>query len=338
MSTARPVPVPGPHNPVGATPALAPHSLRRTTSIDTLRTVGLFGPMQVDMRGRDVARGAGSEAVTVDAFAVGLEIAGKGEIRTVEVEAGEGEAALLVGANIRKGFRDTLGARLPAATARRSPLYSALEDLNGAFLVSAYAPLREGVPAMGRAEGAARAAAHEDICAGWARGEAVLELLREGENAVPMGPPAPPITEAPGQWHPMAPPPAGTVRRLRSIDVSTAGTSGAGVAVRAHFRDSYVGRDEEAVMHEYLVHARLDGAATAVEELVVEARVLPWAACPTAVASADRLRGTPLAEIPDRVRADLIGPSTCTHLNSTLRCLADAAALLAVAEREGSPP
>jgi len=55
--------------------------------------------------------------------------------------------------------------------------------------------------------------------------------------------------------------------------------------------------------------------------------VLPWQECPAAAASAQRLVGIDLAEVVARVRADFVGPSTCTHLNSTLRALADLQAL-----------
>jgi hypothetical protein len=34
-----------------------------------------------------------------------------------------------------------------------------------------------------------------------------------------------------------------------------------------------------------------------------------------------------LADLPSRIRRDLVGVTTCTHLNSTLRTLADARCL-----------
>jgi hypothetical protein len=37
--------------------------------------------------------------------------------------------------------------------------------------------------------------------------------------------------------------------------------------------------------------------------------------------------GVAVDDLPGRVRADLRGAGTCTHLNSSLRCLADVAAL-----------
>jgi hypothetical protein len=56
--------------------------------------------------------------------------------------------------------------------------------------------------------------------------------------------------------------------------------------------------------------------------------VLPFRAGPGAVHSAAQRVGASRDDIADRVRADLRGRSTCTHLNSTLRCLADVGPLL----------
>jgi hypothetical protein len=54
--------------------------------------------------------------------------------------------------------------------------------------------------------------------------------------------------------------------------------------------------------------------------------------CPGAVGSAHRLAGMPLSELRPWVRRELTGVSTCTHLNDTLRSLADVTVLLRSAE------
>ncbi len=79
-------------------------------------------------------------------------------------------------------------------------------------------------------------------------------------------------------------------------------------------------------MHEYVVRAVVDRRRR-LARVEVEPRVLPWRECPGAVASAQRLVGVSVDEIPARVRRDLVGTTTCTHLNSTLRCLTDVGAL-----------
>jgi len=96
--------------------------------------------------------------------------------------------------------------------------------------------------------------------------------------------------------------------------------------VQQHFRDSYAGSEGETVMHEYLVDAAFDGAGRLVA-IDVDPRVLPWQACPGALAGAQGLVGVAISDIPMRVRSDLVSTSACTHLNSTLRALADAHSL-----------
>jgi hypothetical protein len=51
--------------------------------------------------------------------------------------------------------------------------------------------------------------------------------------------------------------------------------------------------------------------------------VLPWTECPQAAASARRLAGMPVTGLRPDVRAQFVGPSTCTHLNDVLRGIED---------------
>jgi hypothetical protein len=100
-----------------------------------------------------------------------------------------------------------------------------------------------------------------------------------------------------------------------------------------HFRDSHADEDVvETVVHEYTVTGTVDGGAGRIAEVAARAHVLPWMECPGAVASADRVAGMPLTDLRPWVRRELTGVSTCTHLNDTLRSLADVAALLPATE------
>lgn len=294
----------------------------------------MAGPAELDVRGRDVRRSADGEADLVDEIALTIQARPGGQVTGAVSRTGR-TAPELDGVNLRRALGRTLAAALPADAAGRSLLYSTLEDLNGAFLVSGYSPLRRGLMAPTRQQAAASAAMQQDVCAGWAEGGPVLALLRDhAVNAVPMGPVAPPMIVAPDRWHPLGEPRVHAVRRVRCLDVWHPRGAPSEAAVRAHFRDSYFGQDEESVMHEYLVHARLEGPQRIVAEIVVEPRVLPWESCPSAVTSAERVVGVAAAEIPERVRAELHGPPTCTHLNSTLRSLADVSSLLAALHRD----
>jgi hypothetical protein len=216
--------------------------------------------------------------------------------------------------------------RSPEEAESRSLRYSLLEELAGAFLVSGYAPLRAGLLVGDTATGKERARHQADICIGWADGGPVHRSLAErSHTAVPTGPAAPPLERAdPVGWHPLAPLGHGTVRRRRRLDVARA-PAGSGLRAQSPFRDSYAGDEPEMVMHEYAVDAVID--ADHIAGIAVDPRVLPWEACPGAVASAQRVVGVPLDDLARRARTELVGVTTCTHLTSTIRCLADVRAL-----------
>ncbi len=426
-----PTPVAGPHRPLPATPVLAAGGARRTTSIDLVRPEGLAGPIDAHIRGRDLVRGDDGVArpadlvelrVRIDAVSGLILEVDDGSTTSGPAPARADRGALgLVGADVRRGFIRAVVDALPDDAERRTVRYSALEDLNGANLVSGYAPLRAGLYVGSPADGEARAAMQVDVCAGWARDGAMVEHLRlTGNNAVPMGPKAPRLDEpkapqldepkaprldepkaprldepkaprldepkaprldepkapqldepkapqldepkaprldepkapqldepkAPrldepkaatpgsaGAWHELAPLAEHSVRRARRLDVHPPRSAGERGRLVAHFRDSYQAADHEMVLHEYVVSANLvagaSGPGLVLDDIEVDVRVLPWDDCPAAAASAARLDGTPVADLPARVRAELVGPSTCTHLNSTMRSLADADALVA---------
>jgi Protein of unknown function (DUF2889) len=174
-----------------------------------------------------------------------------------------------------------------------------------------------------------------DQCAGWALdGGFIAHIRRTGRLPTPQGPAAPALepAEDPGAWHAMAPLPARATRRRRRLDVHPPGPDGLRV-VDAHFRDSH--RDAggaETVVHEYRVRGSVDPHARRIVDLRADALVLPWTECPSAIGSASQLRNTAFDDLRARVRHELVGTSTCTHLNDTLRSFADLGALLGHAE------
>ncbi|HEY8524926.1 MAG TPA: DUF2889 domain-containing protein [Acidimicrobiales bacterium] len=343
MSEAVAAPRPGPQNAVPATPPRVPGSVRRTTSLDMTRPDGLRGRVVADVRGQDVRTRADGAAEVLERLALTVEIDHTtGEVTAVADASGAGDdragdrtadptgdLAALVGVNVRSGFGRRLAELLPDEAERRTLRYSALDDLGGALLVSGYALLHAGALPQSRPQAETVARFQADVCSGWASGAPLLEALRRtGISPLPLGPAAPAIEgDDPHGWHPMAELAPTTVRRRRRLDVIA---DGATVAARSHFRDSHAADDGETVMHEYEVaaHVGADGRLAGVD---VAPRVLPWNECPAAVGSAQRLVGVAVGEIPTRVRRELTGPSTCTHLNSTLRCLADVRALATAA-------
>jgi hypothetical protein len=323
LSAPRP-PAPGPRRTVQATPDLAVGAARRTMSTDMTRPDGLRGGVVVVISGRDVVRAEDGMLQVVDEIGGRLEVdAATGTVGSAALDGGRSPVPDLAGLSLRRGWGRSLSAALPDDG--RSLLGSVLEDLGGAFLVSGYALLHAGVLDMPAEEGARRADAQQDICIGWAAdGDVVATLRTTGVNALPVGPQAAPGLIADDRWHRLDEPDPRTVRRLRRLDVRS-GTSGP--VAQAHFRDSYASDGSETVMHEYVVDPTVDADGT-ITAIRVDARVLPWNSCPGAVPSAQRIVGATLHEIPAHVRRELTGPTTCTHLNSTLRSIADIGHLL----------
>src|SRR4029453_19572955 len=106
---------------------------------------------------------------------------------------------------------------------RRTLLAALLDELPGAYHVSGYALARGGVLPDG-SDGPARAALQADICAGWAVGEPLHDVLAAtGHIAIPYGPPAPALEHVdPDGWHALAPLAEGTVWRPRPLCVRPA--------------------------------------------------------------------------------------------------------------------
>ena len=117
------------------------------------------------------------------------------------------------------------------------------------------------------------------------------------------------------------------MRRFRRLDLVPAEDDSAGF--QAHFRDSHLdGEGVETIVHEYTVVGTVDTSTRTITSVRADVRVLPWQECPGAINSAERIRGMTLPDMRERIRGEFVGTSTCTHLNDTLRCIADLDALV----------
>jgi hypothetical protein len=167
------------------------------------------------------------------------------------------------------------------------------------------------------------------MCAGFQVGGTIATDLARGRTAVVTGPDATPIVDPadPDGWHQLAAGlPAEAMRRWRRHDLweDDDGT----LRVETFFRDSHMAPDGvETIIHEYTVEASIDPEAMRVIDCEATTRVLPFVECPQAAASASRRAGMPGLGLRPRVRAELTGPSTCTHLNDTLREIEDVVTL-----------
>jgi hypothetical protein len=277
-------------------------------------------------RARDLRTGSDGTAAELAAVELRLALEALGTITEIEAEPDVPGLAALVGLSAMSRFRGPMSAALPDEVEARTPLHLLLDDLPGAWLVAGYGATRAN-PDPGAASARMRdhVARITDTCAGWVSdGSILVEFRAHDEIPTPMGPPAPDLGRVDDAlaWHHIDPLPAGATRRRRRLDLVRESSTSA--RFDAHFRDSYAeDLDVESVVHEYTVTGRIDTRTATIVEIDAQPRVLPWVECPATIESARRLIGTPVTDLRRRVRAEFVGTSTCTHLNDTLRMLAD---------------
>ena len=311
----------GPQQPVQASALLVTGSLRRTSTIDTHPSGS--GDSDVDLRARDVVAGRD-----------GFEVRGETRIQAhlaqrvidvIEYTPRDGRLARLVGSRVGPGFRSTVSKLLPGEAQHATRLHLLLDDWVGAALVSGYSVQHEAIVAGAEEKlPAGTADRMAGICAGFAPDASLIGYARR-HDIIPSvhGPLAPPLDGL----HPVDTLRAHGMRRFRRLDLVPAEADSA--RFDAHFRDSHVdGEGVETIVHEYTVVGTLDTTTRAITSVTADVRVLPWQECPGAIGSADRIRGMTLAAMRERIRGEFVGTSTCTHLNDTLRCVADLDALL----------
>lgn len=311
--------------PASATPARRRGSVRRTTTHDSLRPDGLLGPVTVMARGRDLRTAPDGGSTVLGTARLDLEV-GYPQ-RLVQRIAGDPShpgLTALVGVAASAGFRQAVDAAMPGERTSRSVRFQLLDDLPTALLVSGYA-----VQAAGAHRSRPKLTLqYPDLCAGWvAGGTLVSGFAGTGKTPVHVGPHAPSVdSDDPLGWHTFDLLPPHGMRRRRRLDVWREGEI---AEVECFFRDSHVDDDGvETIVHEYTVHATVDPATRRFLSCEADIGALPWPECPAAAASATRLAGEAAEGLRGRVRDTFVGPSTCTHLNDTLRSLEDVMALL----------
>jgi len=320
-------PLHGLHEPTTGNPPRRPDSARRTTSIDMTRDANSLDPVYLNGRARDLwtaADGTATELGTAGLSAT-IELVAR-VVRHVEVTPPVTAVSHLSGAPAMSGFRAAADKAAPELRRARDLRYTLLDDVPVATLISGHALSASGVLGDHTKSGYLPVA---DQCAGFATGGLLMTSFEAGDPAVVTGPEAPDLDHGddPDAWHPMAPLPVHGMRRRRRIDVFEEAPGRIGID--AMFRDTYVRADGvETIIHEYTLDAAVDADTGVIVESRATPRVLPWQECPGAVASAERITGMTLGELHFRVRQELFGTSTCTHLNDLLRSVADAEALI----------
>lgn len=320
-------PLHGVHEPTQGTPRRLPGSVRRTSSIDMTRDPGSIDPVYLSGRARDLR--TAREGTTTEVGRARLDVTVEMIARVVQHLEVEPTVANmhLVGAPAMSGFRAAVDKTAPDLRPRRDLRYTLLDDVPVATLISGHALSASGALGVVAKSGYLPIA---DQCAGFVTGGLLMTSFEAGDPAVVTGPPAPALEDPadPLAWHDMAPLPVHGMRRRRRLDVQQ-GADISEVLINAMFRDSYVRADStETVIHEYTLEASVDPDTGVILRSQAVPRVLPWQECPGAVASATRITGMRLEELHFRIRQELAGTSTCTHLNDLLRSVADTAALI----------
>ena len=315
--------------PAVSTPPRRPGSIRRTTTHDSTRPGGLEGEVHLVARGRDLVTGLDGDTLVVDEAGVEVAVNSsmQGRILSIAVEPAIDGIEGLVGASAFAGFRRSVGELVPGDRSSGSVRFQLLDDIPTALMLSGRVlraaglglgvPMKPGKPS------------NVDICAGWVdEGTAVQGYSEKGPPLFP-APPSPPVepTDDPVGWHehPSAQP--FSTRRRRRLDVAPEGDV---VHVDCFFRDSHFDGDGlEEVVHEYTVRAAVDAATHTVLSCEADYGALPFPECPGAAASAHRIVGDTLEGLRRRVLKEMVGTSTCTHLNDQLRSFEDVPTLLA---------
>jgi Protein of unknown function (DUF2889) len=328
----------GTNAPTSWTPPRRRGSVRRTTTFDSLRPDGLDGEIRQRGCGRDLwtSTSGGTQVVAAAELAVTTAYVDGPVVQSVELVPEADGLDALVGRRASTGFRAVVDESVHAE--RGSLGYLLLDEIPAATLVSGFAvaaAAERGDVDLSKMRLAA--ASHPrlqvpDLCAGFRTGGTMLASMDEsGRTPMLLGPVAWPVERPVDEWgwHEIDPLPPHAMRRRRRIDVfedtgdHVSGGDGH-VRVDVFFRDSHMSVDGiETAVHEYTVDAVVDRATMSVVSCEATPRVLPWRECPEAAASARRLAGRPVRGLRPEVRAQFVGPSTCTHLNDVLRGLED---------------
>lgn len=319
----------GVHAPRPTSSDRRPGSIRRTTTIDSVRPGDMMHDLVQTARGRDLATAADGSTTILDAATVTAVIDYRQHFRLSSIESDPPRRELdsLVGKSVSTGFRAAMWEVVPDHRARASLLHLLLDDLPGAALVSGYAIGAAGVR-FERMEGAPILQI-ENLCSGFRTGGTIM-VERDAAGHPPMvtGPLAPSLAPSDDHlaWHDFDPLPARGMRRARCLDVWR---EDAVIMARAYFRDSHVDESlTETVIHEYSVDVEVDPGTVTVLSSRATAHSLPWTECIHAVDSGSRIIGMRLDGMRPVIREEFVGVTTCTHLNDTLRSLEDIRGLI----------
>jgi hypothetical protein len=293
------------------------------------RPDGTTGPLLLDGRARDLFTDVDGTTRVIAEATLDTEVAVTDGWRVRAITSNPAADGLdaLVGISASAGFRGVAERELAGLRAAKLPLYLLIDDVPSSTLVSGYSSLFAGIRPNPGAN-AKRILQAADICAGWRSGGTIMQHIEtQGAPATPTGPDCPSLLDPadPIAWHEFGPMGPNGMRRHRRLDL----IAGDVMSLDVFFRDSHTSfGGRETVIHEYTLTATLDPETFEVLTAVAVGQVLPFVECIDAVDSARRLVGQAVRNLRRTVRNDFVGPTTCTHLNDTMRSLEDLEALI----------
>lgn len=322
----------------GPTPPRAPWSVRRTTTIDTRWPDGPGKSMETRGHGRDLLTGADParpQVLAEDRFIA--TISRERELLALASEPPRADVAKLIGSRAGSQLRVAIAEALPDELRRGTPLYLLLDDAAGASLVAGWAWSQWMEDWLVHAAGGGddrdmseRRRAMEGVCIGFSP-ESPVMTGDPGQQ--PRNQPVGPLDDNgdPFAWHPLTVQDGPSARRARRIDVSLDGDL---IRVSAQFQDSApTPAGGRMAVHEYLVAATVDRATMTLRSLDADARILPFGYCPAATLNTGRIIGTRVADLRRTVLEQFPKTQGCTHLNDTMRALAEVPVLAAQLEQ-----
>ncbi len=248
----------------------------------------------------------------------------------------------LIGQSGSGGFRARLKLTVPEERDGATPLYLVLDDIPGASLVSGWAWsqwdadwLDKARASLPDSEFSRRVMQREGICIAHAPGSSALDPNSPARQ--PGDTPVPDLRhpDDPQGWHEFPATDCVGFRRARRIDIVLDDR----IRVDSAFQDSAnTPQGGRMAVHEYRLSVTADPQTLRLTSIDAEPRVLPHPECPSAVAGLERLIGTKMPELREKVLAELRGVAGCTHLNDAMRALAEVPALLSRLAQAGLPP
>ncbi|HEY6868224.1 MAG TPA: DUF2889 domain-containing protein [Novosphingobium sp.] len=276
--------------------------------------------------------GAGAPPVVLAEDGFVAVVSPQREIVSIDTLPARPAAVELIGARAGSQLRSAIEKSLGDELVRGTPLYLLLDDIAGASLVANWGTSQWSAQSPLSAEDPAQTdrltARMMGVCMGFSPESWVYTRGPEGRASHHRTVPALDAgTDDAFAWHALPAQQGPAARRARRIDVWF---EDGVICADTHFQDSAPLPDgTRLAVHEYLVNVKIDPGSMTVSRAAADPRILPFSYCPAASLGIDRLVGLSVGSLRKTVIERFARTQGCTHLNDTMRSLAEVAQLIA---------